>query len=95
MAGGFRGERAENECGENRNDGLHDRRKRGSRVIRWREHKVKQIKKFKYHGSIMNENGGCQEDDKARIKAAWCNWRDISGYCPGQIDARDIKDKSV
>lgn len=31
-----------------------------------------EVKKFKYLGSVMSKSGGCQEEIKARMKAALC-----------------------
>jgi hypothetical protein len=39
----------------------------------------KQVSRFKYLGSVVCEEGGCEEDVKARVKAAWNKWREMSG----------------
>lgn len=54
---------------------------------------LKQVKTFKYLGSTVNANGGCEEDVKHRIKAAWQKWRDLSGVvCDKKMPVR-IKGK--
>ena len=40
---------------------------------------MKQVESFRYLGSMVNATGGCEEDVKHRIKAAWQKWKDISG----------------
>jgi hypothetical protein len=40
---------------------------------------LKQVETFKYLGSTVNAKGGCEEDVKNRIKAAWQKWKDLSG----------------
>lgn len=51
--------------------------------------KLKQVETFKYLGSIMNAKGGCEQDVKNRIKAAWQKWRDLSCVlCDPKITVR-------
>ena len=38
---------------------------------------LKQTETFKYLGSVMNAKGGCEQNVKNRIKAAWQKWQDI------------------
>ena len=40
---------------------------------------LKQVQKFKYLGSVVNATGGCEEDVKHRITAAWQKWKDLAG----------------
>ena len=40
---------------------------------------LKQVQTFKYLGSVVNATGGCEEDVKHRITAAWQKWKDLSG----------------
>ena len=50
---------------------------------------LKQVKTFKYLGSVIQEKGGCQEEVKARVKAAWLKWRETKGVvCDRRIPRR-------
>jgi len=40
---------------------------------------LKQVEPIKYLGSTVNVKGGCEEDVKNRIKAAWQKWKQLSG----------------
>ncbi len=40
---------------------------------------LKQVKKFKYLGSTLQEGGACGTEVKERVKTAWKKWRDMSG----------------
>ena len=42
---------------------------------------LKQVKNFRYLGSVIHAQGGSEEDIKARIAAAWKKWKDLSGVC--------------
>src|SRR6218665_878126 len=42
-------------------------------------HLLKQTETFKYLGPVMNAKGGCEQDVKNRIKAAWQRWKDLAG----------------
>ena len=42
-------------------------------------HLLKQTETLKYLGAVMNANGGCEQDVKNRIKAAWQKWKDLAG----------------
>ena len=48
---------------------LHDRS--GERLNR--------VCSFKYLSSVISEDGGCVQDVKARVRAAWMKFRDMSG----------------
>ncbi|XP_068217865.1 uncharacterized protein [Palaemon carinicauda] len=37
---------------------------------------VKQVKQFKYLGSTISQDGGCEAEDKNKIIAAWGKWRE-------------------
>ena len=40
---------------------------------------IKQVEKFKYLGSTLSQEGGCEAEVESRIKAAWGKWREVSG----------------
>ena len=40
---------------------------------------LKQATSFKYLGSVISEEGGCDLEVRQRIKAAWAKWRQVSG----------------
>jgi len=40
---------------------------------------LKQVETVKYLGSTVDVKGGCKEDVKNRIKAAWQKWKELSG----------------
>jgi hypothetical protein len=39
---------------------------------------LKQVGTFKYLGLVINAMGGCEEDARHRIKAAWHKWNYLS-----------------
>src|SRR6218665_967776 len=41
-------------------------------------HLFKQTEALKYLGSVMNAKGGCEQDVKNRIEAAWQKWKDLA-----------------
>ena len=41
--------------------------------------RLKQVKIFKCLGSMISENGGCEEEVRHRVRAGWGKWREISG----------------
>ena len=41
--------------------------------------KLSQVNHFRYLGSVISENGGCLDDVKTRVRAAWSKWKDMSG----------------
>ena len=50
---------------------------------------VPQVEKFKYLGSIIEENGDIEEDVSHRIRAGWQKWRKTSGVlCDKKIPFR-------
>lgn len=34
--------------------------------------------KLKYVGSVLNQNGGCQDDFKARVQSGWTKFQEMS-----------------
>ena len=40
---------------------------------------IKEVEKFRYLGSTLNQEGGCEADVESRIKAAWGKWREVAG----------------
>ena len=40
---------------------------------------LKQTTSFKYLGSVISEEGGCEQEVRQRIKAGWAKWRQVSG----------------
>jgi len=40
---------------------------------------MKQVETVKYLGSTVNAKCGCEKHVKNRIKAAWQNWKELSG----------------
>ena len=40
---------------------------------------LNQVTSFKYLGSVISEEGGCDQEIRQRIKAAWAKWRQVSG----------------
>jgi len=52
---------------------------------------LKQGETLKYRGSTINAKGGCEEDAKNRIKAAWQKWKELSGVvCDRKLRVRVI-----
>ena len=41
--------------------------------------KVPRVKKFKYLGSMVQENGSCERKVKKRVQAGWNVWRKVLG----------------
>ena len=56
--------------------------------------KVPTVKEFKYLGSTVQENGGCERKVKKRVlQAGWNGWRKVSGViCDRRLPAR-VKEK--
>jgi len=42
-------------------------------------HKVKEVENFKYLRSLVQKNGGFDEDVKHRIRCRWIKWWEASG----------------
>ena len=50
---------------------------------------VPRVKEFKYLGSTVQENGGCDREVKKRVQAGWNGWRRVSGViCDRRLPAR-------
>ena len=51
--------------------------------------KVPKIKKFKYLGLRVQENGSCEREVKKRVQAEWNGWTKVSGViCNRSLPAR-------
>ena len=47
------------------------------------------VKKFKYLGSTVQENDGCEREVKKRVQAGWNEWRRVSGViCDNRLPAK-------
>ena len=55
--------------------------------------RLRQVNKFKYLGVTISEEGGSEEAVKARVRAAWGKWRDISGVISDKNMPRNLKIK--
>ena len=53
----------------------------------------RQVKKFKYLGVFISEDGGSEEAVTARVSAAWGKWRDLSGVTSDKKMPRKFKIK--
>ena len=51
------------------------------------------MNKFKYLGVTISEEGGSEEAVRARVSAAWCKWRDLSGVICDKNLPRKLKIK--
>ena len=64
----------------------------GNRIgheIMLNEDVVKEVEKFKYLGSVVQKDGGFEEDIKHRIKCGRVKWREASGVlCDKRIPIR-------
>ena len=64
-------------------------------TVKMDDKKVPRVKEFKYLGSTVQENGGCEREVKKRVQAGWNGWRKVSGViCGRRLPAR-AKRKSV
>ena len=58
-------------------------------TVKMEDTKVPRVKKFKYLGSTVQENGGCEREVKKRVQAGWNGWRKVSGViCDKRLPAR-------
>ena len=48
-------------------------------TVKMEDAKVSRVKKFKYLGSTVQENGSCEREVKKRVQAEWNGWRRVSG----------------
>ena len=57
--------------------------------LKLQEEKVKKAKNFKYLGSIVSNDGRCEEEVRRRIQAGWMSWRKVSGVlCDRKLSAK-------
>ena len=54
---------------------------------------LRQVNKFKYLDVTISEEGGSEEALRARVSAAWGNWRDLSGVTSDKKMPRKLKIK--
>ena len=58
-------------------------------TVKMEDTKVPRVKEFKYLGSTVQENGGCEREVKKRVQAGWNGWRRVSGViCDRRLPAR-------
>ena len=58
-------------------------------TVKMEDTKVPRVKEFKYLGSTVQENGGCEREVKKRVQAGWNGWRRVSGViCDKRLPAR-------
>ena len=58
-------------------------------TVKMEDTKVPRVKEFKYLGSTVQENGGCEREVKKRVQAGWNGWRKVSGViCDKRLPAR-------
>ena len=58
-------------------------------TVKMEDTKVPRVKEFKYLGSTVQENGGCEREVKKRAQAGWNGWRKVSGVtCDRRLPAR-------
>ena len=62
-------------------------------TVKMEEAKVPRVKKFKYLGSTVQENGSCERKIKRSVQAKWNELRKVSGViCDRRLPAR-VKEK--
>ena len=54
---------------------------------------LKQVESFKYLGTTFNQEGGSEEAIRARVRAAWAKWREITGVISDKKMPRKLKTK--
>ena len=58
-------------------------------TVKMEDAKVPRVKEFKYLGSTVQENGGCEREVKKRVQAGLNEWRRVSGViCDRRLPAR-------
>ena len=57
------------------------------------QQKLNQVVKFSYLGSIIETQGGCSEEIRARVQKAWAKWRDVIRVVCDKRLLRKIKSK--
>ena len=80
MAGSIREEGTQRECKENRRHGMHSRSYGRRRSDKKKKYRLKQVKVFKYIGSMISENGGYEEEVRHRVGAAWDSGKKCQEY---------------
>ena len=64
-------------------------RENDDKTVKMEDTKVPRVKKFKYLGLTVKENGGCEREVKKRVQAGWNGWRKVSGViCDRKLPAR-------
>ena len=59
------------------------------KTVKMEDIKVPRVKKFKYLGLTVKENGSCEREVKKRVQAVWNGWRKVSGViCDRRLPAR-------
>ena len=54
---------------------------------------LKQVKSFKYLGSLINNKGGCEKEVHARVSASWMKWREVKTVLNDKRMAMRLKAK--
>ena len=58
-------------------------------TMKTKDKKVPRVKEFKYLGSTVQENGGCEKEVKKRVQAEWNGWKKVSEViCDRRLPAR-------
>ena len=58
-------------------------------TVKMDDTKVQRVKKFKYLGSTVQENGSCEREVKKRVQEGWNGWRKVSGViCDRRLPAK-------
>ena len=57
-------------------------------TIRLQGAEMAKVKEFKYLGSTVQSNGGCDKEVKKRVQAGWYSWRRVTGMiCDKRVPA--------
>lgn len=62
-------------------------------VVDRRGVELKQVDGFKYLGSVIKEEGGCEIEVRERVRAGWAKWREVSGVVCDRRMPRKLKIK--
>ena len=54
-------------------------------------HLLEQVKEFKYLGSLVSAKGGCADEIRERVKAAWASWKKVAGVVCDKKMPKDLK----
>ena len=61
----------------------------GGGTMRLQGVEVAKVNEFKYLGSTVQSNGGCDREVKKRVQAGWNGWRRVTGViCDKRVPAR-------